>query len=212
MYTDIIHDTHYHGLPLSPNHGPYLEHRLADALATVDGIMQESHRIAVQIVEILDGSTLDPLGSARSEKCVKAFVKRLQHYARWKHTDLYKKKLHRKKPVVDAIWQKHATNNGRAWYKVALLLSWEAYYEQSIGFDPTETLRWRARKAWAKIQTIPDVQSGQFIRFPNNGLILANNTARGLCEVFPKLSELCTVPDPQHGQGFILFGSTRKAR
>ena len=53
MNTNLIHDKEYHGIPLSTEHGPYIEHRLADALATAEGIMQTNNRIIASCIDLL---------------------------------------------------------------------------------------------------------------------------------------------------------------
>ena len=45
MTNNLIHDNEYHGIPLSTEHGPYIEQHLANALATVEGIMETNNRI-----------------------------------------------------------------------------------------------------------------------------------------------------------------------
>ena len=40
MTDNIIYDQHYQGIPLAIEHGPFLEKRLADALVTIENIMQ----------------------------------------------------------------------------------------------------------------------------------------------------------------------------
>jgi hypothetical protein len=49
MYQAAIYDNHYHGMPLSTNHGQFLASRLDDALATIDGAMAESTRLVMSV-------------------------------------------------------------------------------------------------------------------------------------------------------------------
>lgn len=211
MTDNLIHDTHYHGIPLSTEHGPYIEHRLADALATVEGIMETNNRIIASCIELLVPDQSPFRMGWNTDECVTEFVKKVQHYARWKHTELHKRNPNRRKPVIDAIWQKGCTAQGKPCYRVILLLNREAYFEQSDDYDPASTLQYRARQAWSKVMQIPQHHSGAFIRFPNHGLVMVDNTADGLFQLFPKVSVLCAVPRQMHGQAFESFGSTRQA-
>lgn len=212
MFEDIIYDNHYQGIPLSTEHGPYAAHRLADALATIEGIMESNHRIIASCIELLVPQHNPFRGGWNSDEGVTDFVKKLQHYARWKHTELHKQNPRRRKPVIDAFWQKASTTQGNTCYRIMLLLNHEAFYEQSIGYDPASTLQYRARQSWAKVMQIHQHSSGAYIRFPNHGLLIVNNTAEGLCQLFPKASVLCTAPSQMQGQAFESFGSTRQAK
>ena len=212
MFDNIIHDNHYHGIPLATEHGPFIENRLADTLATIEGLMEASNRIIAVCLELLvpDGSGFGfHLGN---DHHVAEFVLKLQRQVRWKHTELHEKNSRRRKPIIDAIWQEVLTANGRTSYRVMLLLNREAYYEQSIGFDAANTLQYRARMAWAKVMQIHKHHSGGYIRFPHHGLMITDNTADGLFQVFAKASMLCAVSSQANGQRLMGFGSTRKAR
>ena len=52
MTDNIIYDQHYQGIPLAIEHGPFLENRLADALATIENIMQNNRCITVASMEL----------------------------------------------------------------------------------------------------------------------------------------------------------------
>lgn len=211
MYNDIIYDNHYQGIPLSNEHGPYVESWLANALATIEGLMNESHWVIASCMALKSPEKPGQFNWHLGNNPVPEFVKKMQQQARWKHTQLHKKNPRRKKPIVDAIWQKGCTEQGNTFYRVILLLNWEAYHEQSIGFDAADTLQYRARMAWAKAMQIPENQSAAYIRFPNREQVKVENTAEGLFELFPRVSTLCTVPDDQYRQAFSVFGSTRHA-
>lgn len=211
MYTNLIHDNEYHGIPLSTEHCPYIEQRLADALATVEGIMNESHWVIASCLELKAVEQAARFISHLPDNKAEDFVKKLQHHARWKHTELHKGNPRRKQPIIDGIWQKLYTQHGNTIYRIILLMNWEAYHEQSVGYDAADTLQYRARMAWAKIMDIPANQSGAYIRFPDRWLLTVDNSAEGLCTLFPKVSVLCTLPSEQHGQSLHAFGSTRRA-
>lgn len=212
MTDNIIYDHHYQGLPLAIEHGPFLENRLADALATIENIMETNSRIVAVCFEVLvpsghcNGFGFTPSHS----QCVAELVSKLQRQARWKHTDLYGKRVKRRKPVIEAIWQESLTANQRSIYRVMLLLNHEAYFEQSISFDAADTLRYRARMAWAKAMQIHKHQSGAYIRFINHGLLIAHNDSDGLLKVFAKASALCGVPNQGFGHTPMGFGSTKQ--
>ena len=211
MFNDLIHSHEYHGLPLSPDHTPFIEPRLADALATIEGIMSTNRYITAVRVDLrIPNPTGLHFGWGADASAIE-FVKKMQHYARWKHTDLHKGQRQKHRPVIDAIWQMARTPNGNPCYKVMLLLNHAAYHEQSIGFDPANTLQYRASQAWSKVNQIPKHQAGAYIRFPAYGLMTVENTADGLCQLFAKASVLCVMPNDAHGQAFLSFGSTRQA-
>lgn len=212
MCNDVTYDQHYHGIPLSGEHGPYLKSRLADALATVEGIMCDSHRVIASSIELRVPEQTSRFMMDISDNSALKFVNKMQHHARWKHTELYKHHPHRKQPIIDAVWQKGRSQQGYTVYRMILLMNWEAYHEQSIGYDAANTLQYRARTAWAKIMQIPANQSAAYIHFPIRGLLTVDNTLEGLFELFPRISMLCTVQNEEHGQVFQVFGSTRKTR
>lgn len=211
MFDKIIHDTHYQGIPLAAGVGPCLEIRLADALLTIERIMERSNRIVVCCMEVLV-----PYSSEHAflpfDDPIPQFVAKLQKQARWKHTELYGNRKRRSIPIIEGIWQEVITPNGKTSYRIMLLLNREAYYEQSIGFDAANTLQYRARMAWAKVMQIHKHHSGGYIRFPHHGLMITDNTADGLFQVFAKASMLCAVSSQANGQRLMGFGSTRKAR
>jgi hypothetical protein len=211
MINNIIQNTHYQGIPLATEHGPFLEIRLADSLTTIENIMNKSRRIIVFCMEVLVPVSCG-MGSSLYDDPVPQFVAKLQKQARWKHTQLHGQKTRLHVPIIDGIWQEVMTPQGRTGYRIMLLLNREAYDEQSIGFDAANTLQYRARMAWAKVNQIPTNQSGAYIRFPNRGLLITDNSTEGFCQVFAKASTLCTEPAQLPGGRYLGFGSTQKNR
>lgn len=210
MFDKITQDTHYQGIPLATGQGPFLQMRLADALVTIESIMERSNRIIASSIEVLVPDKTG-FGYSLYDDPVPQFVAKLQKQARWKHTDLHGNRKRRGIPIIEGIWQEVITPNGKTSYRILLLLNREAYDEQSVGFDAANTLQFRARNAWAKIMHIPQNYSGAYIRFPYHGLLITNNSAEGFCEVFERASVLCAVPNPVPGRGQLGFGSTQKA-
>lgn len=209
MLDTITYTSEYHGIPLSPDHAPFIEQRLADALATIEGIMQNNRRITVACIELRIPEYNGFQFTWSADASIAAFVKKMQHYARWKHTELHKGKRQKDRPVIDAIWQMACSPTGKPYCRVMLLLNHAAYHVQSTGFDPANTLQFRARLAWTKVMRIPQQSSSAYIRFPQNGLMTIENSAEGLCQVFAKASALCGVPSDANGQVFMSFGTTR---
>lgn len=202
----------YQGISLPPEYAPFIEQNLADALATIDGAMKHERWIMSACVDLRLPDYRGFLRPPCTNHLALKFVKRMQHYARWKHTDLHDgiRQLHR--PVVDAIWQKAYASSGVPFYRVMLLLNSEAYNSQTTGFDPAETLQYRAKLAWANLMNIPKEHWGHYVRFPADGMMHVDTTADGLCQLFAKASALCTAPTSFNDQGFVLFGSTRQVR
>lgn len=211
MTDNIIYDQHYQGIPLAIEHGPFLENRLADALATIENIMQNNRRITVACMELRVPEYNGFPFSRIVDTSIIKFVKKMQHYARWKHTEIHNGQRQNDRPVVDAIWQMTCSPTGKPYYRVMLLLNHAAYHVQSPGYDAANTLQYRARQAWAKVAQIPQNCSGKYIRFPPNGMMTIENNADGLCRLFARASALCAVPNDANGQAFLSFGSTRQA-
>lgn len=137
------------------------------------------------------------------------FVKKMQHYSRWKHTDLHDGVRQKIRPAVEGIWQKARADSGVPYYKVMLLLNRDAYCSHDTGYESASTLQHRARLAWAKSMQIPMHHAINYVRFPANSLLGIDTTTDGLCQLFAKASALCSVPSDTHRQAFRVFGSTR---
>lgn len=71
MFTDLITQPEYHGIPLPPDGVPYIEHRLADALETIESIMQTNRRITVACMELrVPDHTRSTLAGIQMPRCM----------------------------------------------------------------------------------------------------------------------------------------------
>lgn len=210
MFGKIINDDHYQGIRLSPTYGPFLENRLVDALATINGAFEDSQSINMIIAGLkVSKRKTDKINT---DAAVVGFVNTLRNYALEHYLQMGRDKKNLPKPIVDAIWQRVFNMDGSSRCSLVLLLNNAAYIEQNVMLPDAVILKYRIISAWSIAMNYSHSKAEECVHMYPTPAHIHQNTPEGLKFSFPWVSELCSLPRREKPElRMSEFGCTRAA-
>lgn len=203
--------SHYSGLPIQVDKGPFFEQYLQQTLATIYRALSDYPRLLAIRFDLHYPQHQVLSEDARSSTVITRFVESLK--AKVRHNRLMalenNKRVH--DTVVRYVWVKEYGGEGRPHYHFLLLLNKDAFHTLGSFNSNNENLYLRILSAWASALNLSGDEVVGLVHVPESPIYYLNHceSSNDLAALFYRASYLCKVDTKRYGGWEHAFGCSR---
>lgn len=203
----------WNGLPLLPNHGPYVEEYLAQAWDTVKRTVEQYRRVTAIRFDLRLPENYPSWDSG----VISRFMESLK--AKLRAEELRKARVGMRvhPTILRVVWVREQDSSHHPHYHVCILLNGDAYYHLGSFKEVAEAqsnMATRIQEAWASALGMHPEYSRGLVHFPPNRVyrIDANSDQflSQMVSLFTRLSYFAKARSKQYGDGSNSFGCSRR--